>query len=162
MLNSQSSHFFATEQRFVFTNVTQPPFSRSYGCILPSSLTEVLPIALHFSCRLPESVCGTDTRASTLRGFSRQFEITYLWPCGTAHCLGSNRGFSNDSQLPCSLAPTMSNRQARLSYCVTPSLYSGGSGILTRCPSPTALALGLGPTNQTRITLASEPSGVRR
>jgi hypothetical protein len=129
---------------------------------LPSSLTEVLPIALHFSCRLPVSVCGTGTRVSTLRGFSRQFEITHLWPCGTAHCLGSSRGFANGSHFPCSLAPPMSNRQAGLSYCVTPSLYSGSSGILTGCPSPTALALGLGPTNPTRITLASEPSGVRR
>ena len=37
-----------------------------------------------------------------------------------------------------------------------------GTGILTRCPSPTAFALGLGPTNPTRTTLASETSGLRR
>ena len=37
------------------------PFSRSYGAILPSSLTRVLPIALVFSTRLPVSDCGTDT-----------------------------------------------------------------------------------------------------
>ena len=128
---------------------------------MPNSLTEVLPISLHFSCRLPVSDCGTDARISTLRGFSRQFGITHLWPCGTAHCSESSRGFANGSHLPNSLAPTMSNRQAGLSYCVTPSLHSRGSGILTGCPSPTAFALGLGPTNQTRITLASEPSGVR-
>jgi len=30
----------------------------------------------------------------------------------------------------------------------------GGAGILTCCPSPTALALGLGPPNPTRINLA--------
>ncbi len=146
----------------LFTNVNKPPFSRSYGCILPNSLTKVLPIALHFSCRLPVSVCGTGTRVSTLRGFSWQFELTHLWPCGTAHCSESNRGFTYGSQLPYSLAPTMSNRQAGLSYCVTPSLHSGSSGILTGCPSPTTLVLDLGPTNPTRITLASEPSGVRR
>ena len=146
----------------LFTNISKPPFSRSYGCILPSSLTEVIPIALHFSCRLPVSVCGTGTRTSTLRSFSRQSGITHFWPCGTAHCSGSNRGFSYGSQFPYSLAPTVSDRQAELSYCVTPSLHSSGSGMLTGCPSPTAFALGLGPTNQTRITLASEPSGVRR
>src|SRR2546426_11061997 len=37
------------------------PLSRSYGAMLPSSLTRVLPIALVFSPRLPVSDCGTDT-----------------------------------------------------------------------------------------------------
>ena len=37
----------------------QHPFSRSYGVILPSSLTSVLPFVLGFSPRLPVSVCGT-------------------------------------------------------------------------------------------------------
>jgi hypothetical protein len=45
-------------------------FSRSYGSILPSSLTRVSPIAWVCSTRLPVSVCGTDTRVSSLRGFS--------------------------------------------------------------------------------------------
>ena len=35
------------------------PFSRSYGAILPNSLTEVLPFPLVFSTRLPVLVCGT-------------------------------------------------------------------------------------------------------
>ena len=62
-----------------------PSFSRSYGCILPSSLTEVLPIALHFSCRPPVSVCGTGICGSFLRRFSRQRELTDLWACATAY-----------------------------------------------------------------------------
>ncbi len=37
------------------------PFSRSYGVILPSSLTRVIPLVLWFSHRLPVSVCGTGT-----------------------------------------------------------------------------------------------------
>ena len=37
-----------------------------------------------------------------------------------------------------------------------------GTGILTRCPSPTTLALDLGPTNPTRINLPSETLDVRR
>ena len=37
------------------------PFSRSYGAILPSSLTMLLPSALGFSPHLPVSVYGTGT-----------------------------------------------------------------------------------------------------
>src|SRR5690606_31582450 len=48
------------------------PFSRSYGVNLPNSLTKVLPFALVSSTRPPVSVCGTGTRASSLRGFSWQ------------------------------------------------------------------------------------------
>ena len=40
------------------------PFSRSYGTILPSSLTTFLPLALGFSPHLPVSVCGTGTLSS--------------------------------------------------------------------------------------------------
>ena len=50
------------------------PFSRSYGVILPSSLTRVLPRALGSSPRLPVSVCGTGT-SKLARGFSCQCGI---------------------------------------------------------------------------------------
>ena len=40
------------------------PLSRSYGVILPSSLTTLLPLALGFSPHLPVSVCGTGTLPS--------------------------------------------------------------------------------------------------
>ncbi len=50
------------------------PFSRSYGVILPSSLTRVLSLTLGFSPRLPVSVCGTGTRILA-RSFSWQCEI---------------------------------------------------------------------------------------
>ena len=47
--------------------------------------------------------------------------------------------------------------------CVPPSLITagGGTGILTRCPSPTARALGLGPPHPQLISMAAEPSGIR-
>ena len=48
------------------------PLSQSYGANLPSSLTKVPPFALVFSTRLPVSVCGTGTPASSFRDFSRQ------------------------------------------------------------------------------------------
>ena len=41
------------------------PFSRSYGVILPSSLTTLLPLALGSSPHLPVSVCGTGALAYT-------------------------------------------------------------------------------------------------
>src|SRR3989440_11275967 len=47
------------------------PFSRSYGTILPSSLTRVLPIALVFSTCPPVSVL-VRARATSLRRFSRR------------------------------------------------------------------------------------------
>src|SRR4051794_32384244 len=55
-------------------NLNKHPFSRSYGVILPSSLTRVLSHTLGFSPRLPVSVCGTGT-SHLDRGFSWQCEI---------------------------------------------------------------------------------------
>ena len=48
----------------------QRPFSRSYGAILPSSLTIVISNAFVSSTRPPVSVCGT-VECTLLRGFSR-------------------------------------------------------------------------------------------
>ena len=47
--------------RFTATTLRWHPFSRSYGVILPSSLTMVISFVLWFSHRLPVSVCGTGT-----------------------------------------------------------------------------------------------------
>ena len=52
LLNSRLNLFSAA-------HVSGLPLSRSYGVILPSSLTSVLPFVLGFSPRLPVSVCGT-------------------------------------------------------------------------------------------------------
>ena len=51
------------------------PFSRSYGAILPSSLTIVLPIALVCSTHPPVSVCGTGS-SRLPRGFSGKHGLT--------------------------------------------------------------------------------------
>src|SRR5699024_4623532 len=52
----------------------QHPFSRSYGVILPSSLTRVHSLTLGYSPRLPVSVCGTGSLFLT-RNFSWQCEL---------------------------------------------------------------------------------------
>ena len=67
MVNSRLGHFTAASFRW-------HPFSRSYGVILPSSLTIVLSLALGFSPHLPVSVCGTGALA-LVSGFSWQLEI---------------------------------------------------------------------------------------
>ena len=60
LVNSRLGRFTAAEGCIVrVQNIFRHPFSRSYGVILPSSLTEVLPRVLEFSSCLPVSVCGT-------------------------------------------------------------------------------------------------------
>ncbi|RHO99555.1 hypothetical protein DW004_13270 [Firmicutes bacterium AF36-3BH] len=54
LLNSRLRLFSAAYSRRL-------PLSRSYGVILPSSLTTLLPLVLGFSPHLPVSVCGTGT-----------------------------------------------------------------------------------------------------
>ena len=44
---------------FTAASFLRLPLSRSYGVIMPSSLTTLLPLALGFSPYLPVSVCGT-------------------------------------------------------------------------------------------------------
>src|SRR5512139_2201485 len=73
LLTSRQSHFTAALQSL---HPRGHPFSRSYGVMLPNSLTKVLPFALVFSTHLPVSVCGTGTQVSSLRGFSRQLGST--------------------------------------------------------------------------------------
>ena len=68
MVNSRLGHFTAASRSW-------HPFSRSYGVILPSSLTIILSLTLGFSPHLPVSVCGTGTFTLT-SGFSWQYEIT--------------------------------------------------------------------------------------
>ena len=72
MLNSRLGLFTAALSGF--NTLPEHPFSRSYGVILPSSLTRVLSHTLGFSPRLPVSVCGTGT-FYLARSFSWQCEI---------------------------------------------------------------------------------------
>jgi hypothetical protein len=54
-------------------------FSRSYGVILPSSLTRVLSSALVCSTHLPVSVCGTVSRYSPYEAFLGSMGSLTLW-----------------------------------------------------------------------------------
>ena len=72
----------------------------------------------------------------------------HFWPCGPA----------SRSLTACHLNP--------LRGCLFLGLFvrhpPAGTGILTGCPSPTLLSLGLGPTNPTRTDLPSETLDLRR
>jgi hypothetical protein len=96
------------------------PFSRSYGAILPSSLTRVLSRALGYSPHLPVSVCGTGT-ISLARGFSRQCGISRFAAVAAPHHLSElPGGFASLGSLQ---AWTYSSiRTLNLPSCVTPSL----------------------------------------
>ncbi len=61
LVNSHNRRFSATLRRFESKShhARRHTFSRSYGVILPSSLTRVLSRALEYSSRPPESVCST-------------------------------------------------------------------------------------------------------
>ena len=74
------------------------PFSRSYGVMLPNSLTRVIPFALVYSTHLPVSDCGTGALESTFRSFSRQQGLTHFHLKGTLPDLNSICGFSYRSQ----------------------------------------------------------------
>ena len=73
LVNSRLGLSSATPSRSVcaYFTLMGHPFSRSYGVILPSSLTRVLPFILGFSPRPPVSVCGTGTLLLP-SSFSRQ------------------------------------------------------------------------------------------
>ena len=147
----------------MLTHATGHPFSRSYGVILPSSLTRVLSRALGFSPHLPVSVCGTGTLILA-RGFS--------WQCGISHFATKLRSPShlrlNVRRICLPDLPTCLN--ALNQRCASPTLLrppiaqtlTGGTGILTCCPSPTPFGLGLGPTNPERTNLPQETLGFRR
>ena len=83
LLNSRLGLFSATPRKFVSELLqtlphSRPHFSRSYVCILPSSLTRFLSSALEFSSRLPVSVSGTVPDSLTLEILSRRHDCHSL------------------------------------------------------------------------------------
>jgi hypothetical protein len=91
------------------------PFFRSYGAILPSSLTRVLSSTLGFSPRLPVSACGTLTLYTHRNKFS--------WQCGVSQFVRSVDWTPRNS-LPCTLRHRATSlfrdiqHPVDLTYCV--------------------------------------------
>ena len=129
------------------------PFSRSYGVILPSSLTRVLPFVLEFSSRLPVSVCGTGT-SKNLAAFLAGVDSKTSFPWSTPrHSPGFRLAFLTTSHPHC-LDALFRLRASSIfpCHCFINSL--GSTGLSTCCPSPTPFGLGLGPD----LLRADEPS----
>ena len=107
-------------------HASRRPFSRSYGAILPSSLTMVLPIALVCSTHPPVSVCGTGP-CGLPRGFSRQRGLTGfgLNPSsgpsglrGTRVSLGAAlRAIAGTSRTPSRYPPASPHRSSARRVC---------------------------------------------
>ena len=91
LVNSRYPRFSATPVRSwsKSNHVKGPAFSRSYGCILPSSLARVLSSALGCSPCLPVSVCGTDNHVAQTRDFSWKHGINqFAEPSSSSSRLG--------------------------------------------------------------------------
>ena len=115
---------------------------------MPSSLTRVLPFAWLCSSCLPVSVWGT--------GGSFQRAAVFSCPTRSGTLRSCELGIRGVTPLP-------PQSTQRLPYTrVYANAPRPGTGILTGCPSPTLLSLGLGPTNPTRTDLASETLDIRR
>ena len=91
LLNSRLTRFSATGlgSGCIALTYYRHPFSRSYGVILPSSLTVNHSSILGFSPHLPVSDCGTVTSYPLPRGFSRQCASPAL--CGSLRTLRHRR-----------------------------------------------------------------------
>ena len=139
LINSRLGLF--TAARFLWH-----PFSRSYGVILPSSLTKVLPLVLGFSPHLPVSVCGTGS-FNLDSGFSWQCGVNCFSTCFSIPIIPWNiRRRICLSSLPTYLDVLFQSHAQlillRHSISQTPLT---STGISTCCPSPTHFCLSLGP-----------------
>ena len=117
------------------------PLSRSYGYILPSSLTRVLPRTLGFSPRIPVSVYGTGG-ACLARSFSRQCGVSSFKSISalstsrlrlTGHGFAFAPSYTLVQELPFSCLPAL------LCHSIAQTTHTG-TGISASCPSPTLLA----------------------
>ena len=114
------------------------PLSRSYGYILPSSLTRVLPRTLGFSPRIPVSVYGTGGDFLT-RSFSRQCGVNDFDGIAavsasrlslTVYGFAYRPAYTLAQELPISCSPAL------LRHSIAQTIVTG-AGISTGCPSPT-------------------------
>ena len=151
LVNSHNPRFSATTPRSgrKALHAKRHTFSRSYGVILPSSLTRVLSRALGYSPRPPESVCGTDTKVALYAAFLGSLGLPSVPSKLGPHHLSDTRTAVCPYRV-LAAHPTglnaLSMQRARLPYSV-PAYFNailGGAGILTCFPSPTPLGLGLG------------------
>ena len=124
------------------------PFSRSYGAVLPSSLTVVLPIASVCSTRPPVSVLVRAptalprgfSRKHGLTGFARSLRLASQASCAAGFHAARPTRFHGDVQNP-----------ARVSFPVVPSVVARPRRHGNVCPS--CIGCALRPRLSSRLTL---------
>ncbi len=148
LVNSRSPHFTATRlsSNMKILSPDGHTFSRSYGAILPSSLTRVLSSALVYSTCLPVSVYGTVTSMNVYEDFPGSMESTTLQPLRAS---SSRLNVNENPDLPGSSAFTLKPGFPTPGWPILlrPPLYNlhtSGTGILTCFPSTTLFSLALG------------------
>ena len=121
LVNSRLGLLYATPSNLLL-NRMWPHFSRSYVCILPSSLTRVLSSALDCSSRLPVSDYGTVLPSLTLGIISWHLDYTRFpfLAVGSRSQLISGRGFAYAPHQLAALTGTTVLRPG-LASCVIPS-----------------------------------------
>ena len=127
---------------FTAACVRRHPFSRSYGAILPSSLTMLLPSALGFSPHPPVSVYGTGTLYTIAAFLGTQLACFATWISLRVYLLDCKAGLL--TLLLLVLHRSLLSR-LMLSACVPTFLMTRSTGISTCCPSATPFGLVLGP-----------------
>ena len=117
------------------------PFSRSYGVILPSSLTMLLPSALGFSPHPPVSVYGTGMCVAIAAFLGTWLMYFPTLVRSTSRLRIVKRICQLNSYLACPgvYSPVI------LSFCVPTVLSYDSTGISTCYPSATSFDLALGP-----------------
>ena len=137
LINSRLSLFTAATSLWL-------PFSLSYGVILQSSLTRVLPFVLGFSPRLPVSVCGTGTSVYLAAFLASVNSPTSLLLFGPRHTPAFRDAYFTTPQPQC-LNASIHQRASAILLCPCFVGNLGGTGISTSCPSSTPFGLNLGP-----------------
>ncbi len=115
------------------------PLSRTYGVILQSSLTTVLPSALDFSSRLPVSVLVRSQVLQPLEAFLGRLSDDFL----NIYAVGPHPWrMGRIYQSPTLDESTdISSRTAHHPDAVPPSVHTCGAGMLTCYPSSTPFGL---------------------
>ena len=115
----------------------RPSFSRSYGCILPSSLTRVFPRTLGFSPRLPVSVLVRVHDVLLEAFLDSVVRLNSTLPEGIVYL--SVLGLAGGICLSYSLPPStrFSSRALKLlAVSLHPQTTSCSTGMFACCPSP--------------------------
>ena len=136
LINSRRSRFTVTLSS---VNHQGHPLSRTYGAILQSSLTTVLPSALDYSSRLPVSVLVRSQVLQPLEAFLGRPPDDFM----NINAFGPLPPRTGRIYLsPASEESTdISIRTAHLTDAVPPSVHTYGAGMLTCYPSSTPFGL---------------------